>query len=131
MSVHVKDRGAAVLYYDNNRFSFNLRLAKRDFYLPIFFLFFYHRSMDEIFMKSNESEALAKRRKHYGPESKGAICLRALCQQFSRIALSNRISVIKNVAAAQRLACDDSRVQKTVGGERLQSLAAAEHFDVS
>lgn len=81
-------------------------------------------------MKSNESEALAKRRKHYGPESKGAICPRALCQQFSRIALSNRISVIKSVAVAQRLAGDDGRGQKTVGGERLQSLAA-ERFDVS
>lgn len=38
--------------------------------------------------------------------------------------------MIKNVAAAQRLAGDAGRGQKTVGGERLQSLAA-ERFDVS
>lgn len=39
-------------------------------------------------------------------------------------------SLIKNVAGAQRLARNDSQGQKTVGGERLQSLAA-ERFDVS
>lgn len=127
----LKTGGCGALLRQQQQVFFQFPFSKAGL-LPSFFFFFgfNRRSLDEIFMKSNESEALAKRRKHYGPESKGAICPRALCQQFSRIALSNRISVIKNAAAAQRLPGDDGRGQKTVGGERLQSLAA-ERFDVS
>lgn len=47
------------------------------------------------FHEKQRNWAPCQRRKHSGPESKVAICLRALCQQFSRITLSTTISVIK------------------------------------
>lgn len=69
--------------------------------------------------------APCQRRKYFGPESKSAICLRALCQQFSYITLStaslwSRHGCTSNVLPEWWLGTE------TVGGERCNlSLARA------
>ena len=69
------------------------------------------------FHEKQRNWAPCQRREHSGPESKVAICLRALCQQFSRITLSttslwSKHGCSSNARPGRRLGTE------TVGGER-------------
>lgn len=81
--------------------------------------------LDEIFVNSKKTELLANGGNIFGLESKGAICPRALCQQFSYITLStaslwSRHGCTSNVLPEWWLGTE------TVGGERCNlSLARA------
>lgn len=56
-------------------------------------------------------------RKYFGPQSKGAICPRALCQQFSHITLSTTSLWSRHGCSSN--ACSEWRlVTEIVGGER-------------
>lgn len=68
--------------------------------------------------------ASCQRRKYFGTESKGAICLRALCQQFSYITLSTASLWSRHGCTSNVL--PEWWLGQTVGGERCNlSLARA------
>lgn len=76
-------------------------------------------------MNSNKTELLANGGKHFGSESKGAICPRALCQQFSHITLSTT-SLWSRHGSSSKARSERRPGTETVGAERCNlSLASA------